>query len=93
MSSVRGINNNNNHACPIHQGFLQALLAFQSACHMPYRPPYKTPTTTISAIGATKYRQQTTIGTCTCVLHRILIQVIRSPPPPTIHTTEMNNFH
>lgn len=61
MSSIRDIND----ACPIHQGFLQALLAFQNACNTDYHS-YKTPT-------ATKYRQS--LGRCTCLLHRILIQV------------------
>lgn len=60
MSSVGNVND----ACPIHRGFLQALLTFQNACNIEYRP-FKTPTP--------KYRQP--IGQCTCLLHRILIQV------------------
>lgn len=65
MSSVGGIRD----ACPIHQGFLQALLAFQNACTTDYHP-YKT-------TFASKYRQPS--GQCSCILHRILIQVTTNP--------------
>lgn len=57
MSSIGGVND----ACPIHQGFLQALFAFQNACNTGHYRPYKT--------SNQKYRQ------CSCILHRILIQV------------------
>ncbi|XP_031617504.1 liprin-alpha-1 isoform X6 [Contarinia nasturtii] len=56
MSSIGGVND----ACPIHQGFLQALFAFQNACNTGHNRSYKT--------SNQKYRQ------CSCILHRILIQ-------------------
>lgn len=60
MSSDEGADT----SCPIHQGFLEALLHLQSTCGLVTSSFYV-------------QRPQTSIPnkTCTCTLHRILIKV------------------
>lgn len=49
------------NACPIHKGFLQALIELQNACHTNL-PFLKSPSN----------------RSCSCILHRILIEVTLS---------------